>query len=437
MRHHQALLGLASLLFLVHCTSDGDGDGDSSSGGAGPGASSTASSSTSSSPPGSATSASGDAGSGGGDAPSHGSSGSGGSASTSSNSGGGSPSTSSGAGGSGVLRHGDEVTIAGDFGTEVVVSTFLGGADGAIEALGEGDTIPSGDGWSFDDYVTSGIVDPVRGMVLHNTEDDDHYNATRIFDAGEIPEQRSFYKAHWVRNVMRLDGAPYLSDYQWKHERVSWQYVWTDTDVEIKVHNWLTQGPMTMVNRSASDQETFWGGVAPDSNGDWALMEMIVTTGTVGGDDGLVVTRVHKDGQTQISQNLQPTLVYGDAGHRLRYFIEQNYFGNFAQIEHGVDNDWPHPDDRQVFSDDSRIIVGTTPETGRRRVELRDAVDLEQATVRELQSWTDWNGSITLDLNAGGLPPGQHELFLVVIDGIDADGWDVVVASEPVTVEVP
>ena len=347
----------------------------------------------------------------------------------------------SSSGGNGPLHHGDEVVIDGDFGSEDVLQTFLGGASGPIEALDEGMEIASEGGWYFGDYVTTGKVDAERGMVLYNTEDTDHYNATRIFDAGVIPEGRSFYKAHWVRNVMLLDGLPYTKSYQWKHERVSWQSVWTDTDTEIKVHNWPeasgAAAPMTMVNRSADDQTVYWGGDAADSNGGWTLLEMIVSTGTLGQTDGLVVTRVHKNGHTTISQNVQPERVYADPELRLRYFIEQNYFGNFGQNEDGVDNPLPKPEVRELYSDDSRIIVGNGPEGGRRRIELRDTVELSTATVRELQSWTTWNQSITLRLNAGGLPSGTHELFLVVIDGVDAGGWDKVVASEPVTVEVP
>lgn len=342
---------------------------------------------------------------------------------------------------SGARHHGDEVVIDGDFGTEDVIQTFLGGKEGPIESLAEGDEIPSEGGWSFSDYFTTGKVDAERGMVLYNTESQDSYNATRIFDAGEIAESRSFYKAHWVRNVMLLDGQPYTKSYQWKHERVSWQYVWTDTDTEIKVHNWLeadgSPAPMTMVNRSADDQTVYWGGDAANSNGGWTLLEIIVSTGTLGQTDGLVVTRVHKDGHTVISQNVQPERVYADPDLRLRYFIEQNYFGNFGQNEDGVDNPLPKPEVRELYSDDSRVIVGTSPTTGRRRVELRDAVDLKMATLREVQAWTSWNGSITLSLNAGGLPTGTHELFLVVIDGVDADGWDNVVASQPITVQVP
>lgn len=336
-----------------------------------------------------------------------------------------------------VLHHGDEVTLAGDFGVEDVVSTFLGGADGPIESLAESAVVPSEGGWHFDDYVTKVAVDPERGKVLFSSEDDGAYNATRIFDAGVIAEERSFYAAYWVRNVMLLDGEPYDLSYQWKQNRISWQYVWTDTDTEIKVHNWLnSQGPITIINRSASDQDTYWGGVAADSNGGWALMEIIVSTGTLGNHDGLVVTRVHKDGHTEVSQSLQPEGVYADPTLRLRYFIEQNYFGNFAQMEYGPDNSWPRPEVRELYSDDSRIIVGNAPPYGRRRVELRDSPELQSATVRELQSWTHWDGSITLRLNAGGLAPGQHELFLVVVDGVDAEGWDVVVSSTPVTVAV-
>ena len=342
----------------------------------------------------------------------------------------------SGGGGS-VLRHGDEVTLQGDFGTEDVISTFLGGASGPIESLGVGDQIADGGDWSFHDYVTTVAMDPERGEVLYNAEDSQNYNATRIFDAGVIEEERSFYAAYWVRNVMLLDGQPYTKSYQWKHNRISWQYTWTDTDTEIKIHNWPTsQGPMTFINRSASDQDVYWGGAAADSNGGWALLEVIVSTGTEGNKDGLVVTRVHKNGETVISQNLQPEGIYADPNLRLRYFIEQNYFGNFGQLEDGVDNPLPKPEVRELYSDDSRIIVGKGPASGRRRIELRDAVDLQSATVRELQSWTQWDGTITLELNTGGLPPGQHELFLVVIDGVDADGWDHVVSNTPVRVLV-
>jgi len=353
---------------------------------------------------------------------------------------GGSGGTGGGAGSGGagsVLHHGDEVTLQGDFGTEDVISTFLGGASGPIEALGVGDVIANGGDWHFDDCVTTVAMDSERGEVLYNTEDSQSYNATRIFDAGVIEEQRSFYVAYWVRNVMLLNGQPYTKSYQWKHNRISWQYVWTDTDTEIKIHNWPTsQGPMTFINRSATDQDVYWGGAAADSNGGWAMLEVIVSTGTEGNKDGLVVTRVHKNGQTVISQNLQPEGVYADPNLRLRYFIEQNYFGNFGQLEDGVDNDLPKPDVRELYSDDSRIVVGKGPESGRRRIELRDRIDLQSATVRELQPWTLWDGTITLELNTGGLPPGLHELFLVVIDGVDADGWDHVVASTPVSVQV-
>jgi hypothetical protein len=349
-----------------------------------------------------------------------------------------------GAGGNpqiGALHHGDQVVIDGDFGTEEVIHTFLGGAAGPIESLAEGAEIPSDGGWDFHDYYTTGKVDPERGMVLFNTESQDVYGATRIFDAGEIAENRSFYKAHYVRNVMLLDGQPYTKDYQWKHERVSWQSVWTDTDTEIALFNWLegngSANSMTVVRRAASDETVYWDGEAADSNGGWTLLEMIVSTGTLGNTDGLVVTRVHKNGHTVISQNLQPERVYANPDLRLRYFIEQNYFGNFGQNVDGVDNDLPKPQVRELYSDDSRVIVGTSPATGRRRVELRDTSDLQSATLREVQSWTAWNGSITLNLNAGGLPVGTHQLFLVVIDGIDAEGWDNVVASQPVTVVVP
>lgn len=339
-----------------------------------------------------------------------------------------------------VYRHGDMVTIVGDFGTNDVTRAFLGGADGRIESLSAGQTMEGGDGWSFNDLggPTSVEIDPERGKVLFTPEDSSHYNATRRFDPGfAISEQRAFYKAHYVRNVLLLDGEPYAKSYQWKHERIHWENTVVDGDCEIKVHNWLnSQGPITIVNRSADDKSSYYGGAAADSNGGWALLEIMVFTGTQGQEDGKLITRVHKDGKTVISHNRQAERIYADPTLRLRHFIEQNYFGNFGQFEDGVDNPLPKPDVRELWSDDSRVILGNTAETGWKRVELRDSVELADATLREIQDWDSWDGDIDLRLNAGGLPPGEHDLFLVVIDGVDADGWDVVAHSMPIRVAV-
>ncbi|WP_434427772.1 hypothetical protein [Nannocystis pusilla] len=339
-----------------------------------------------------------------------------------------------------IYRHGDMVTIEGEFGGNDVTKTFLGGAGGKIESLSPGQSMESGEGWSFNDLggPTSVELDGERGKVLFTPEDKDHYNATRRFDPGfAIAEQRHFYKAHWVRNVMLLDGMPYAKSYQWKHERVNWENSVVDGDCEIKVHHQIgTGGVLTFVNRSADDKSTYYGGQAADSNGGWTLLEILVFTGTEGQEDGKLITRVHKDGKTMISQNRQAERIYADPSLRLRHFIEQNYFGNFGQFEDGVDNPLPKPDVRELWSDDSRVIVGNTAETGWRRVELRDSVDLASATLREVQDWVSWDGAISLRLNADGLPAGEHDLFLVVIDGVDVDGWDVVTHSMPIRVGV-
>lgn len=408
-RSHALLLVLLGMTAGVGC-GGGDGTGSSSTGNAGTGGSTSAST--------------------------------GGMMSASTGGAGGSDSMSSGGGGAtvSVYHHGDMVTIDGAFGTNDVTKTFLGGADGMIESKAIDQSMASGAGWSFNDLggPTTVALDGKRGKVLYTPEDVDHYNATRRFDPGfAIGEQRYFYKAHYVRNVMLLDGQPYTKSYQWKHERVNWVNSVSDSSCEIKVLNWPTsQGPITVLNRSATDGSTFWGGAAADSNGDWALLEIMVFTGTEGQQDGKLVTRVHKNGKTVISQNKQPEKIYADPTLRLRYFVEQNYFGNFGQVEDGVDNGMPKPQVREVYSDDSRVIVGNTATSGWKRIELRDSVALEDATLREMQDWTSWDGAIHLRLNAGGLPKGLHDLFLVVIDGIDAGGWDVVTHTMPVRVEV-
>lgn len=346
-----------------------------------------------------------------------------------------------GCGGAGYM-HGDPVTIDGPFGTSDVTQTFLGGSTGMIESCQAGANISNGNGWYFNElgYPTRVMADPKRGKVLFTSEDSSHYNATRHFDSGfAIAEQRYFYKAHWVRSVLLLDGQPYTKSFQWKHERVNWRNTIVDGDCEIKVHDYPNGGGglQTHVNRSASDKSVYWGGQVIKANSDWALLEMMVYTGTQGGNDAKVVTRAHVNGKTYVNQNKQAERVYADPTMRLRHFIEQNYFGNFGQVEDGVNNPLPKPEVRELWSDDSRVIVGNDARAGWQRVELRDAVSLQDAKVRELQSWNIWDGNITLTLNTGGLPPGVHDLFLVVIDGVDAQGWDVVRQSMPIRVVVP
>lgn len=341
-----------------------------------------------------------------------------------------------------VYHHGDLVTLNGNFGSNDVTQTFLGGSSGLIESTATNAIVENGGGWLFNDLggITRIGTDAKRGKVLFTPEDSGHYNAVRRYDPGfAIPEQRYFYKAHYIRNVMLLDGQPYAKSYQWKHERVNWENSVSDGDCEIKVHNWINggSGPITFVNRSAVDKSTYYGGTAVAANDDWAMLEIMVYTGTQGVQDGKLITRIHKNGKTYINQNKQLERIYADPNLRLRYFVEQNYFGNFGQIEDGVDNLLPKPQTREVYSDDSRVIVGNSANMGWKRVELRDTVDLKTATLREIQSWESWNGNISLRLNTGGLSPGQHDLFLVVIDGVDAEGWDVVTASKSIRVVVP
>ena len=339
-------------------------------------------------------------------------------------------------------RHGDTVSLQGSFGTQNIRKTFLGGSGGMIESQPIDGLMPNGNGWTFSGLAHTAIIkpDPTRGKVLFNTEDNANYAAYRRYDHGDpIPEQRYFYKAHYVRNVLLLDGAPYSMSYQWKHERINWEPKITDGDCEIKLHNWPnTNGGIAFVNRSSNDKSTYYTGRSsvPDSNGGWALLEIMVFTGTEGLNDGKVIMRVHKNGQTAVGLNKQAERVYSDPDLRLRYFLEQNYFGNFAQAEAGPDNNLPRPQIREIYSDDSRVIVGLDATSGWKRVELRDTVDLRTATIREIQDWTSWKGDIDVKLNTGGIRPGEHDLYLVVIDGVDADGWDIVSYSQPIRIRV-
>lgn len=339
-----------------------------------------------------------------------------------------------------VYVHGDTVLVPAPRPAPATSRSQLGGPDGRIENTMIGAAPANGQGWTFNNLggFTRIRWDTARGKVLFTPQDSQNYNAVRRYDPGAaIGPQRHVYKAHYSRNVMLLDGQPYSKSYQWKHERLSWQDSVSDTSAEIKVHNWLnSQGPITILNRTNGSNETWWGGHAGDSTGGWALMEVFVFTGSDGSNDGRVVTRVHKNGRTQISQNRSGIVVHADDTKRLRYFVEQNYFGNFGQIEDGPDNPLPKPQVRQLWSDDSLVQVGNDAASGWQRLELRDHPDLRLATVRETQNWNRWDSQIGLRLNTGGLPPGEHDLYLVVVDGLDADGWDVVSAAYPLRVRV-
>ncbi|RYH68032.1 MAG: hypothetical protein EON54_03090 [Alcaligenaceae bacterium] len=340
-----------------------------------------------------------------------------------------------------VYRHGDAISIAGSFGISNVTQTFLGGKNGPIESKDVGALMTNGQGWMFGEvgHPTHIAHDVQRGKVLFTPQDSKHINATRRYDPGfAIPEKRYFYKAHWVRNVMLLDGLPYAKNYQWKHERINWEPKIVDGDNEIKVFNWFKVGNLVaLVNRSSSDKSVYTNSLKyPDSNGNWALMEIMAYTGTEGRNDGKLIMRLHKDGKTWVNQNRQAEKIYADPNKRLRYFIEQNYFGNFGQHEDGVDNPLPKPQVRELYSDDSRVAVGNDATSGWQRVELRDTVDLQSASVREIQDWSVWRDKIDLTLNTGGLARGVHDLHLVVISGVDASGWDIVKHSMPIRVQV-
>lgn len=339
-----------------------------------------------------------------------------------------------------VYSHGDAVLVPAPRTAPATTRSMLGGPEGRIESTAIGAAPANGQGWTFNNLggFTRIRWDAARGKVLFTPQDSQNYNAVRRYDSGAvIGPQRHVYKAHYVRNVMLLDGQPYAKSYQWKHERLSWVDSVSDTNVELKVHNWLnSQGPITFINRTSGSNDTWWGGHAGDSNGGWALLEVFMFTGNDGINDGRVVTRVHKNGRTQVSQNRAGIVVHADATRRFRYFVEQNYFGNFGQIEDGPDNPLPKPQVRQLWSDDSLVQVGNDDASGWQRLELRDNPDLRLATVREVQNWNRWDSQIGLRLNTGGLPPGEHDLYLVVVDGLDAEGWDVVSAAYPLRVRV-
>lgn len=331
------------------------------------------------------------------------------------------------------ILHGSDVEIVGSgFGTNMVTKTFLGGAEGLTENTLVGTTPRNGNGWSFDDLLhdTKIYEDPVRGKVIRSSTNSTILNGTRIFDPGFVlPENTKLRWCWWVKSELSTDGVPYTSRHQFKLGRIAANKTIQDGPMQIGYHNWpVNDDSYVFFNPESGSSDTRWGASSIYPNTGWARVELLVDTGTVGGNNGTIIQRITRDGVTTTGVVYENKTIY-DATARLRYFASQNYFGNWA-------DDQAAPTMCLAYTDDEQIIIGSW-----KWLELADT-PTGDATIKET---IDWKGGLWTDeaivanINKGGLPAGKHSLYVRVVDGLTKVGnqyVDNVIHSFPIEVVV-
>lgn len=308
-------------------------------------------------------------------------------------------------GGSTQLTHGSTFTIVGTgFGTNsATTNEFLGGAAGIFEQGGIG-TTPAKTNWDFESQWHNGVIyeDAERGKVLWTRIS--NQNGDKRFDNVDyIPESTPYMLSYWVKNISFMDGATIV---QWKMTRFGYANNINDNDSEITFFNWQGSSKQVMCRYNAVSNPTLSPGSAagPVLDGGWTKMQWFINPGTQGSANGELHLRTKRPGQPWHTWSRTDQQVYGTA-NRHRYFIIQNYFGNYSGAGAGRYQD--------IFEDDFLIQVGSW-----KRVELCNSANYTAAEIREDQPWTYWSdGAIQITVNKGGLPPGQY--YLHVLDGLN------------------
>jgi len=331
-------------------------------------------------------------------------------------------------------QHGNGVTITGSFGTNTNYKAF---SKSIIDATSIGQTPANKNNYVFNEplgYLPLTYNDPSRGKVLRTTQDSAHYDSVvKQHLPDYVPENTWLYWSFWQKSNLRLGGVPYPYYFQRKSGRLNFADTIVDGQhPEVKWHTWYTSGG------SGATENTFynagddnWGadGVSPPGgtpavklDNTWFLNEFIVYTGTIGNADGRMILRAHQGGVSFVVRNIT-TEIYKDA-QKFKEMMQQEYYGNFGVTA----NEGTRPDLIELFADAHCAIIGN------KRVDLCDAVTTSSCTFRENQQWVTWNGDIRVRLNTAGLSAGSHNMKLRVIEGYDSSGWDIVSATQNITV---
>jgi hypothetical protein len=329
-------------------------------------------------------------------------------------------------------QHGNIAVITGSFGTNTNYKAF---SKSIIDATSIGQTPSNKSNYVFNEplgYLPLVYNDATRGKVLRTTQDSTHYDSVvKQHLPSNVPENTWVYWSFCQKSNLRLGGSPYPYYFQRKLGRMNYSDTIVDGQhPEVKYHvNSYAGGQYVDENRvhNAGDSSTNYGTAnsVVTSDNTWHLAEIIVFTGTQGVSDGRIIVRGSRNGSNLVIKDLKNILIYSDS-QRLRELMQQEYYGNFGVTA----DEGTRPDLIELFADSHCAIIGN------KRVDLCDTSSTSTCTRRENQSWITWNGDITVKLSTAGLSAGSHNMKLRVIDGYDTNGWDVVSATQDITVEV-
>ena len=328
-------------------------------------------------------------------------------------------------------QHGNGGTITGSFGTNTNYKAF---SKSIIDATTIGQTPANKSNYVFDEplgYLPLVYNDSERGKVLRTTQDSAHYDSViKHHLPDSLPENTWIYWSFCQKSNLRLGGNPYPYYFQRKLGRMNYSDTIIDGQhPEVKYHvNSYAGGQYVDENRlfNACDEGFNIYGAAQDittCDNTWHMAEIIVFTGTQGVADGRIIVRGKRGGVSAVLRDAKNTMIYSDA-QRINHLLHQEYYGNFGITA----NEGTKPDLIELFTDSSSIIIGN------KRVDLCDTVSTSTCTHRENLWWESWNGSIRAKLSTAGLSSGSHNMKLRVIEGYDSNGWDVVTATQDITV---
>jgi len=329
-------------------------------------------------------------------------------------------------------QHGNIAIITGSFGENTNYKAF---SKSIIDSTSTGQTPANQGNYIFDEplgYLPVVYNDSSRGKVLYATQDGSHYdNVIKHHLPTSVPENTWVYWSFYQKTKMQLSGSPYPYYFQRKLGRMNYSDTIIDGQhPEVKYHvNSYAGGQFVDENRihNAGDDSTRYGdeNAIVTSDNVWHMAEIIVFTGTQGVADGRIIIRGKRNGVSAVLKDQKNTIIYKDA-QRFSWLLHQEYYGNF-----GVTADsGPSPSSIELYTDSSAIVIGN------KRIDLCDTAATNVCTFRENLWWESWSGDIRAKLSTAGLTSGAHNMKMRVIEGYDTNGWDVVSATQDITVEV-
>lgn len=159
-------------------------------------------------------------------------------------------------------------------------------------------------------------------------------------------------------------------------------------------------------------QQDFYGssGLVPAPNSGWFHVEQFIHTSHQGVADGSYTIRYRQNGVIvdDVKSNIP---IYGGT-KRFFWMQAQDYFGGYGSPMTL----------KEVYSDDIFTQYGST-----KRVVITDNVNVDLATVYEVQNWTTWTGGVVSGtINKGAITSGNY--YVCVVTGPNTVLW-----SSPIT----